>query len=206
MVEVRLCVLVSGSGTILEAMVRAGVAVSLVAADRPCRGLDVARDAGVEALLVERRDFGGFSAAFDRDAYSAALADALVSRGIDLVAMAGFGTVLTGAFHRAFPCRVLNTHPSLLPEFKGWHAVAATLAAGVRESGCTVHVATEALDDGPILAQRRVPVLAGDDETALHERIKSVERELYPAVVARVMATLARGQEPESVAGTLEVG
>lgn len=206
MAEVRLCVLVSGSGTILEAMVRAGVEVALVAADRPCRGLDVARDAGVEALLVERRGFGGFTAAFDRDAYSAALADALVLRGIDLVAMAGFGTILTGAFHRSFPGRVLNTHPSLLPDFKGWHAVAATLAAGVHESGCTVHVATEALDDGPILAQRRVPVLAGDDEAALHERIKSVERELYPAVVARVMATLARGQEPESVAGTLEVG
>ncbi len=206
MAEVRLCVLVSGSGTILEAMVRAGVEVSLVAADRPCRGLDVARDAGVAALLVDRRDFGGFSDAFDREAYSVALADALVAREIDLVAMAGFGTVLTRSFHRAFPGRVLNTHPSLLPDFKGWHAVAATLAAGVGESGCTVHVATEALDDGPILAQRRVPVLPGDDEASLHERIKTVERDLYPAVVASVMATLARGQEPESVAGTLEVG
>lgn len=206
MSDVRLCVLVSGSGTILDAMVQADVSVDVVASDRPCRGLDVARGAGLDAVLVDRRDFGGFTAAFDRDAYSVALADALVARGIDLVAMAGFGTVLTGSFHRAFPGRVLNTHPSLLPAFKGWHAVAATLAAGVHETGCTVHVATEALDDGPILAQRRVPVLAGDDEASLHERIKTVERGLYPAVVASVMAALARGQEPESVAGTLEVG
>lgn len=206
MSDVRLCVLVSGSGTILDAMVQADVSVDVVASDRPCRGLDVARGAGLDAVLVDRRDFGGFTAAFDRDAYSVALADALVARGIDLVAMAGFGTVLTGSFHRAFPGRVLNTHPSLLPAFKGWHAVAATLAAGVHETGCTVHVATEALDDGPILAQRRVPVLAEDDEASLHERIKTVERGLYPAVVASVMAALARGQEPESVAGTLEVG
>jgi len=91
-----------------------------------------------------------------------------------------------------------------LPEFKGWHAVAATIAAGASESGCTVHLATESLDDGPILAQRRVAVLPGDDESTLHERIKAVERSLYPEVVARVMASLARGDEPESVAATLK--
>jgi phosphoribosylglycinamide formyltransferase 1 len=91
-----------------------------------------------------------------------------------------------------------------LPEFKGWHAVAATLAAGVSESGCTVHVATEELDDGPILAQRRVPVYLEDDEASLHERIKAVERTLYPGVVARVMASLAQGQEPTSAALTME--
>ncbi len=118
--------------------------------------------------------------------------------------MAGFGTVVTGSFHRAFPGRVLNTHPSLLPDFKGWHAVAATLAAKVSESGCTVHVATEELDDGPILAQRRVPVYPDDDEDSLHERIKEVERTLYPEVVARVMASLAQGHEPASVPFTEE--
>jgi len=92
----------------------------------------------------------------------------------------------------------------LLPEFKGWHAVKSTLAAGVSESGCTVHVATEALDDGPILAQRRVPVYDDDTEESLHERIKSVERTLYPDVIARVMASLARGDEPVSVVVTVE--
>lgn len=195
----KLCVLVSGSGTILDAMLDAGVKVALVGADRACRGLEVARAAGIEGLLVDRRDFGGFRAGFDREAYSQALAAALLARDVDLVAMAGFGTVLSGAFHRAFPGRVLNTHPSLLPAFKGWHAVAATLEAGVSETGCTVHVATEALDDGPILAQRTVSVLAGDDEASLHERIKAVERTLYPAVVAKVIENLARGIEPSAL-------
>lgn len=202
MAAVRLCVLVSGSGTILEAMVDAGLDVALVASDRPCRGLEVADEAGVRSLLVDRAAYGGFGAGFDREAYSAALTGRLVEERIDVVAMAGFGTIVTGTFHRAFPGRVLNTHPSLLPAFKGWHAVAATLAAGVDESGCTVHVATESLDDGPILAQRRVPVLPGDTESSLHERIKTVERALYPDVVARVMASLARGAEPESVIET----
>jgi phosphoribosylglycinamide formyltransferase 1 len=202
--QVRLCVLVSGSGTILEAMVQSGLDVTLVVSDRVCRGLDVARGADIDAVLVDRSAFGGFGASFDREAYSVELARVLSEARVDLVAMAGFGTIVTGAFHRAFPGRVLNTHPSLLPDFKGWHAVAATLAAGVSESGCTVHVATEELDDGPILAQRRVPVYPDDDESSLHERIKTVERSLYPEVVARVMASLAQGREPESVADALE--
>ena len=200
----RLCVLVSGTGTILDAMVHDGLDVTLVVSDRPCRALGVAGEHGVEALLVNRQVFGGFTSSFDRDAYTRALTDALLEHRIDLVAMAGFGTILTSQFHFAYPGRVLNTHPSLLPDFKGWHAVAQALEAGVTETGCTVHVATEALDDGPILAQRRVPVLEGDDEEALHERIKSVERELYPLVVGRVMASLARGDEPESVAESKE--
>jgi phosphoribosylglycinamide formyltransferase-1 len=201
---VRLCVLVSGSGTILEAMLSGGLEVALVASDRPCRGLEVAERAGVESLLVGRTNYGGFTKDFDRDAYCQVLADALVRRSIDLVAMAGFGTVVSAPMHAAFPGRILNTHPSLLPKFKGWHAVAQALAAGVGESGCTVHVATEVLDDGPVLAQRRVEVLSGDDEHSLHERIKDVERVLYPMVVSRVMASLADGVEPTMVARTLE--
>jgi phosphoribosylglycinamide formyltransferase-1 len=196
--------LVSGSGTILEAIVDAGIDIALVASDRPCRGLEVARGAGIEALLVDRTAFGGFAKSFDREGYSAELASVLKAHDIDLVAMAGFGTIMTAVFHEAFPGRVLNTHPSLLPDFKGWHAVAQAMEAGVKESGCTVHVATEELDNGPILAQRRVAVLEGDDEAALHERIKTVERSLYPLVLSRVMASLDEGLEPVSVAGTLE--
>ncbi len=194
----------SGSGTILEAMFAAGLEVALVVADRPCRALEVAERVGIDALLLDRALYGGFSAAFDRDAYSLDLATLLASHRIDLVAMAGFGTVTTGSFHEALPGRVLNTHPSLLPAFKGWHAVSAALAAGVTESGCTVHVATEALDDGPILAKRRVPVLPGDTENDLHERIKTVERVLYPDVVARAMRAIADGYEPASVAIQME--
>ena len=206
MSRVRLCVLVSGSGTILEAILEAGIDVTLVASDRVCRALDVAHDAGVETALVDRADFGGFAKSFDREAYSKTLASVLEGHDVELIAMAGFGTILTASFHEAFPGRVLNTHPSLLPDFKGWHAVADALHARVKETGCTVHIATEALDDGPILAQRRVPVNDDDTESTLHERIKIVERSLYPMVLARVMASLDEGLEPESVAGTMGEG
>ncbi len=201
---VALGVLVSGSGTILEAFLAAGLVPRVVASDRACRGLEVAHAAGVEGLLVARSAYGGFGERFERERYSVDLAAALSRREVGLVAMAGFGTVLAPSFFEAFPGRVLNTHPSLLPAFKGWHAVAATLAAGVAETGCTVHVATEALDDGPILAQRRVAVDAGDDEARLHERIKGVERSLYPEVVARALAQIEAGGEPADLAAQRE--
>lgn len=189
----------SGSGTILDAIVRAGVPVSLVVADRPCRGLAIGDEAGLASVLVDRADFGGFSKTFDREAYSMVLADVLQQHAIDLVAMAGFGTILTSHLHDRFPGRVLNTHPSLLPQFKGWHAVADALASGASETGCTVHVATVQLDDGPLLAQVSVPILDTDDESTLHERIKLVERALYPEVLTRVMANLSDGLEPASI-------
>ena len=182
--------LVSGSGTILQAVLDAGVPVSVVLADRPCRALGVASSAGIEAVLVDRRDFGGFGPAFDRSRYTAALTDALEARGLDLVAMAGFGTVLTERVHEAFPGRVLNTHPSLLPAFPGWHPVADALSAGATTTGCTVHVAVPEVDAGPVLAQQEVPVLPGDTEATLHERIKRVERRLYPATILRVLGEL----------------
>lgn len=189
-----MAVLASGSGTILEAVLGAGVPVRVVLADRPCRALDVAASAGVEAVLVDRRDSGGFGPAFDRRGYTEALTEALVARDVDLVCMAGFGTVLDTPAHDAFPGRILNTHPSLLPAFPGWHAVADALAAGAAESGCTVHVATLELDAGPVLAQEAVPVLPGDTVEALHERIKTVERRLYPQTI---LGLLARGGAAE---------
>ncbi len=184
----RLGVLVSGSGTILEAILGAGLPVDVVVADRPCRGIEVARSRGVAAELVDRRDFGGFGPAFERDRYSAEVTAVLVSHGIGLVAMAGFGTVLGAPIHAAYPGRILNTHPALLPAFPGWHAVEDALAAGVTETGCTVHVATLEVDAGPILAQEAVPVLPEDTAASLHERIKEVERVLYPATIRRVLA------------------
>jgi phosphoribosylglycinamide formyltransferase-1 len=185
-------------------MIRAGLPVALVASDRRCRGLDVAFASGIETLLVSRERFGGFAKTFDRVGFTDELTGALKSRDVDLVAMAGFGTIVTESFHAAYPGRILNTHPSLLPAFKGWHAVAQALESGATETGCTVHVATEALDDGPILAQRRVPIEPDDTDETLHERIKLVERTLYPLVVGRVMAAMLEGQEPSSIAGTLE--
>lgn len=180
----RVAVLVSGSGTILEAMLAEGLPVAFVLADRPCRGLDVAAAHGVAAELVERADF---RAGFDRDAYTCRVVEALRRERIDLVAMAGFGTVLAPAMFDAFPGRVLNTHPALLPSFKGWHAVRDALAYGVKVTGCTVHVATPEVDHGPILAQEAVPVLPGDTEATLHERIKVVERRLYVDTLRQIL-------------------
>ena len=184
-----MAVLASGSGTILEAMVEAGVPVTLVLADRPCRALDVAPAA--EHVLVDRREWGGFGPGFDRLGYTRAVTDVLTAHAPDLVAMAGFGTVLDEPVHAAFPGRILNTHPALLPAFPGWHGVEDALAAGVSVTGCTVHVATVEMDAGPILAQESVPVLAGDTADTLHERIKAVERRLYPATIHRVLEELA---------------
>jgi phosphoribosylglycinamide formyltransferase-1 len=189
---VRVAVFVSGTGTILEAMFDVGVPICLVVADRPCRGLTIAESHGVETLLVDRGPFGGFSTSFDRPRYSQALADAMAGSNLDLIAMAGFGTVLSEQFHIAYPGRILNTHPSLLPDFKGWHAVQDALDAQVTETGCTVHVATVALDEGPILAQQAVSIHEGDTAETLQERIKQVERTLYPATIMAVLDRLNR--------------
>ncbi len=181
--QVNIGVLASGTGSLLEAIIAAHLPVRMVLADRPCRAMSVADRASLPAVLVDRSEFGGFSPSFDRDAYTEAVTDELAAYRIDVVVMAGFGTVLGRAIHDAFPKRILNTHPALLPAFPGWHAVADALAAGVAETGTTVHLATLEMDEGPILARERVPVLPGDTEETLHERIKEVERTLYPATI-----------------------
>jgi len=186
--RVRLAVLASGSGTILEAILEADIEVAVVVVDRPCRATSVAEVAGVPAVLVERVSFGED---FDRHAYTKEVVDALLLHGVELVAIAGFGTILDTPIHDTFPGRVLNTHPSLLPAFKGWHAVDEALAYGVKITGCTVHVATADVDSGPILAQEAVPVLPDDTTETLHERIKTVERRLYPATIKRFAAESA---------------
>jgi phosphoribosylglycinamide formyltransferase-1 len=182
---VRIAVLASGSGTLLEAILDDGIPVQLVLVDRPSRATEIAAAHGVPALLVGRTSFGED---FDRAAYTAEVADALEAEQIDLVVMAGFGTVFDEPIHERFPNRILNTHPALLPAFKGWHAVRDALEAGVAETGCTIHVATLEVDAGPILAQEAVKVLPDDDEDTLHERIKAVERRLYPATIRAVLA------------------
>ena len=159
--------------------------VVAVVTDRKCAALEIAEEHGCEALLVERTDF---SKSFDRHAYSDELASALKERQIDLVVMAGFGTVFAQPMFDAFEGRILNTHPALLPSFPGWHGVADAMAYGVKVTGCTVHVATLEVDAGPILTQEAVKVLDDDTEESLHERIKVVERQLYVDTVAAVVA------------------
>lgn len=187
----RIGVLASGGGTILRALLEDGLPVAVVVVDRRCGAEKVAADAGVAVEVLERPTFGE---GFDRDGFTAEVVDALVRHEVDLVAMAGFGTVLGAAVFEAFPGRLLNTHPALLPSFPGWHAVAAALAAGAPVTGCTVHVATLEVDAGPVLAQEEVAVRPEDTEATLHERIKEVERRLYPATIRRFMAELAGGE------------
>lgn len=181
----------SGTGTILESLIGAGIPLALVMVDRHCRAEEVAQAAGIECYPLIRADF---SPSFDREGYSKLLAEKLGEYGIELVVMAGFGTILGASAHDAFPGRILNTHPALLPAFKGWHAVRDALDAGVKVTGCTVHVATLEVDEGLILAQEAVPVLEGDDESSLHERIKAVERRLYPQTVLHVVERLQNGE------------
>ena len=181
--RLRVGALASGTGSVLEAILDADVPVDLVVTDRRCRALELAEERGVAAELVERTDF---TKSFDRDAYADDVVAVLQKYDIDVVLMAGFGTIIPKAVE-SFPGRMLNTHPALLPSFKGWHAVRDALAYGVKVTGCTVHIATEVMDVGPILAQEAVEVLPGDTEETLHERIKEVERRLFPETIKRFL-------------------
>lgn len=181
----RLAVLVSGTGTNLAALLDAidadrdfGGEVVVVGADRAdVGGLRIAREAGIATVVEELGDHP------DRATWEASLRRALEAHRPDAVVLAGFMRIVSGAFLAGWPDRVINTHPSLLPAFRGAHAVRDALAYGVRLTGSTVHLVDEQVDHGPIVAQRAVEVLEDDDEAALHDRIKRVEHELLPACV-----------------------
>jgi phosphoribosylglycinamide formyltransferase-1 len=185
---VRIAVLASGTGSILEALVADHLPIGVVLVDRACGAEGVALGGGIPVERVLRTSFGED---FDRDRFTDDVVAALAPYGVGLVAMAGYGTVLGRSIHDAYPGRILNTHPALLPAFKGWHAVEQALASGVAETGCTVHVATLEVDEGPVLAQARVSILPGDTAASLHERIKAVERRLYPATIRAVIEAAA---------------
>ena len=183
----RLVVLVSGSGTNLQALLDAsadpgfGAYVPAVGADRDgIEGLRRAEKAGAETFVVRVGDHA------DRASWDAALAAAVGAHDPDLVVFAGFMKLVGPAFLSRFGGRCVNTHPALLPSFPGAHGVRDALAYGVRVTGATVHLVDAGIDTGPIVAQGAVPVLPGDDEATLHERIKTVERELLVRVVGRM--------------------
>lgn len=183
----RLIVLASGTGSLLESILTAAVGdyparVVAVGTDRDCRALEIAEAASLPSFTTRLGDHA------DRDAWDAAITEATAAHQPDLVVSAGFMKILGPHFLSRFPGRVVNTHPALLPAFPGAHAVPDTLAYGVRVTGCTVHLVDAGMDTGPILAQEAVDVLDDDDEAALHERIKVVERRLLVEVLA-AMAT-----------------
>jgi phosphoribosylglycinamide formyltransferase-1 len=181
---VRIGVLVSGSGTNLQAMLDAALPIVAVLSDRPnVRALERAEAAGVATVVVDRAAWLP-----DRSAFTDAVVAALEPYELDLIAMAGFMTILDRGIFEKYPGRILNTHPSLLPAFKGANAVRDALAAGATETGCTIHVATPEVDAGPIVAQARVSIGFGETEDSLHHRIKVVEQALYPRVLADFIA------------------
>jgi phosphoribosylglycinamide formyltransferase 1 len=183
----RLVVLVSGAGTNLGALLEAcadpsyGATVVAVGADRDgIEGLAKAQRAGVPTFVLKVPDFA------DREAWDAAFADAVAAYVPDLVVSAGFMKLAGRDFLEKFGGRYLNTHPALLPSFPGMHGARDALDHGVKVTGCTLFVVDDGVDTGPIIAQRAVDVLDGDDETSLHERIKSEERSMLVDVVGRM--------------------
>jgi len=190
----RVVVLVSGTGSLCAALLAAtddpGYPAEVVAvgADRDAEGLAHARRRGVPTFVCRLADHP------DRAAWDRALSDAIAAREPDLVVSAGFMKIVGPAVLDRFEGRLVNTHPALLPAFPGAHAVRDALAAGAEVTGATVHLVDAGVDTGPVLAQREVPVLPGDDETRLHERIKTAERELLVETVARLVpAVRTRG-------------
>ena len=181
----RIAIGVSGAGSNLRALVVAadrgelGGMIALVFGDRACPALDWAAEQGIETALVPGGNDG-------------ALADTLVAVGADAVVLAGYMRIVGPAMLAAFPGRILNTHPSLLPAFPGAHAVADALSHGVTVTGCTVHLVDETLDGGPIVAQEPVEILPGDDPETLHARIRAVEHRLLPWTVALLLGGALR--------------
>jgi phosphoribosylglycinamide formyltransferase 1 len=182
-------VLISGRGTNLQAIIdavregRLRADLRVVVSDVPTAGgLARARAAGVETLVVERRGFAS------REAFDAALVEALRARGVRVVCLAGFMRLLGPRFVEAFPDAILNIHPSLLPAFPGLHAQRQALAHGVKVSGATVHLVTTELDAGPIVLQEAVAVRDDDTEASLAARILEVEHRIYPEAIGLVLA------------------
>ncbi len=181
----RLVVLASGTGSLLASLLEAArgdypARVVAVGADRDCPAVDIAKAADVPTYTVRLSDYP------NRAAWDATIAGATSAHQPDLIVSAGFMKILGPQFLSRFKGRIVNTHPALLPAFPGAHAVPETLDYGVKVTGCTVHLVDAGTDSGPILAQEVVPVLDGDDEATLHERIKVVERRLLVDVLAAV--------------------
>lgn len=177
-------VLASGTGTLFDSLLAGrdgSYEVAALVTDNPMAGaVDIAQTAEIPVRVVPLADFA------QRGDWDRALETAIAEFNPGLVVSAGFMRVLAASTLAAFPNRIINTHPAMLPLFPGAHAVRDAIAAGVRESGSTVHVVDAGIDTGPIIAQEAVAVLSSDDEAALHERIKIVERRLLVDVVTRI--------------------
>ncbi|APX11382.1 phosphoribosylglycinamide formyltransferase [Tateyamaria omphalii] len=185
----RVGIFVSGGGSNMRALVEdmgrdhPAEPVVVVSNNPHARGITWAQDAGLATVVVDHYPFGR-----DRAAFEAAITEALAPHDLDLICLAGFMRVLTAGFVTHWRDRMLNIHPSLLPKYRGLHTHARALEAGDTEHGCTVHLVTPELDDGPVLGQVRVPIHAGDTPDDLAARVLVQEHRLYPAVLRRYAA------------------
>ena len=184
--RVRVAVLISGAGSNMAALVDAArdpacaYEVALVLSNRPeAGGLAVAGAKGAPTVVVDHRPFGK-----DREAHERAIDEVLVRHGVEVVALAGYMRLLTPWLVKRWAGRMLNIHPSLLPKYPGLDTHARALAAGDLEAGCTVHLVTEGVDEGPILAQTSVPVRPDDTPDSLAQRVLTAEHRLYPMALA----------------------
>ncbi len=189
--KMRVAILISGRGSNMQALIRAAqdagypAEIVLVLSNRPdAAGLAIAQDAGVPTRVIDHKAYPS------REAFDAALEETLTAARPDIVAFAGFMRILTTPFIERMRGKAVNIHPSLLPLYKGLKPQQQALDAGAAESGCTVHWVTPGVDEGPIIAQARVPVLPGDTADSLAARILVEEHELYP----RAIAMIARGE------------
>lgn len=199
--RVPTAILISGRGSNMVALIEAAKApnfpaeIALVAANLPdAGGLERASAAGIETTSVDHRPFGK-----DREAFERALDAELQAHGIELVVLAGFMRVLTPWFVTRWQGRLINIHPSLLPDFRGTHTHARALEAGVAEHGCTVHFVVPELDAGPTILQAKVPVLPGDDEASLSARVLEQEHRIYPQALALVASGAVRLEDGVAV-------
>ena len=181
MAKAKVAVLISGNGSNLQALIDAARdptyparIVLVISNQADAYGLTRARNAHIPAVVINHKSFAG------REEFDRAMDGEMKSHGIDYICLAGFMRLLSAWFVGQWKNRMLNIHPSLLPDFKGTHAVRDALQAGVKETGCTVHVVTEELDSGPAILQGRVPVLPGDTQETLHQRIHDQEHKIYP--------------------------
>jgi phosphoribosylglycinamide formyltransferase-1 len=189
----RVGVLISGRGSNMMALVEAArrpdfpAEIVLVLSNRPnAAGLAWAREQGIAAQAIDHKAYA------TREAFDAALDEALTAARIDLVACAGFMRLMTAPFVTRWAGRMINIHPSLLPLYPGLHTHARALADGVRLAGCTVHFVVPEMDAGPIIAQGAVPVVDGDTPNTLADRILAVEHQIYPHALALVASGAAR--------------
>jgi phosphoribosylglycinamide formyltransferase-1 len=193
MTKRRVGVLISGRGSNMGALIEAAARpdypaeIALVLSNRPdAAGLARAAEAGIATAVVDHKHFP------DKRAFEEAMTAELTGSAVDLICLAGFMRLLSPWFVESWRGRTLNIHPSLLPSFKGLDTHARAIAAGVKLHGCTVHLVTPAMDDGPIIAQAAVPVLADDTPDSLSARVLAAEHRLYPHALALVAAGRAR--------------